>query len=73
MAANEIVFKVKVEKDGNLSVVAKQAEKAAKGTDQLTRSTDNLDKKRRLATAGFRKKKPFRALFESKANLPKGQ
>jgi len=47
VAANEIVFKVKVEKDGNLSVVAKQAEKAAKGTDQLTRSTDNLDKKRR--------------------------
>ena len=47
MAANEIIFKVKVEKDGNLSVVAKQAEKAAKGTDNLGKSTDDLNKKRR--------------------------
>ena len=37
MASNEIVFKIKVEKDGNLSVVAKQAEKAAKGTDKVTK------------------------------------
>ena len=46
MAANEIVFKVKVEKDGNLSVVAKQAEKAAQGTDKLGKSTEDLTKKR---------------------------
>lgn len=46
MASNEIVFKVKVEKDGNLSVVAKEAEKAAKGTDKVTKSTDKLNKSR---------------------------
>ena len=44
MASNEITFKVKVEKDGNLKVLATDAEKAAKGTDKLTGSTDNLSK-----------------------------
>ena len=42
MASNEITFKVKVEKDGNLKVLASDAEKAAKGTDKLSGSTDNL-------------------------------
>ena len=46
MASNEIVFKIKVEKDGNLTVVAKEAEKAAKNTDKLGKSTDKLEKSR---------------------------
>jgi len=44
VASNEITFKVKVEKDGNLKVLASDAEKAAKGTDKLSGSTDNLSK-----------------------------
>ena len=44
--ANTITFKVKVEKDGNLSVIAKQAEKAAKNTDKLGASTDKTTKAR---------------------------
>lgn len=44
--ANEIIFKVKVEKDGNLKVIAKDSEKAAKSTDNLGKSTDNLSKSR---------------------------
>ena len=35
MASNSITFKVKVEKDGNLKVVAKEADKASKSTDDL--------------------------------------
>ena len=46
MAANEITFKVKVEKDGSLKMVAGDAEKASKSTDKLNKSTDNLTKKR---------------------------
>ena len=44
--SNTITFKVKVEKDGNLSVIAKQAEKAAKSTDKLGASTDRTTKAR---------------------------
>lgn len=47
MAANEIVFSVKVQKDGNLKVIAKDAEAAAGGTEKLGKETDNLSKKRR--------------------------
>ncbi|MAK42169.1 MAG: hypothetical protein CL997_05745 [Euryarchaeota archaeon] len=46
MAANEITFKVKVEKDGSLKMVAGQADKAAKSTDKLSKSTDTINKKR---------------------------
>ena len=46
MAANEIVFKVKVDKDGSLDIVAKQATSAAKSTEKLGKSTDSLNKKR---------------------------
>ncbi len=46
MASNSITFKVKVEKDGSLKVVAKEAGKAAKATDDLGKSTDDLTKKR---------------------------
>ena len=46
MAANEITFKIKVEKDGSLKMVAGQADQAAKSTDKLNKSTDNLSKKR---------------------------
>ena len=46
MASNSITFKVKVEKDGSLKVVAKEAGKAAKATDDLGKSTDELTKKR---------------------------
>tara|TARA_B100001113_G_scaffold60027_1_gene45447 strand:- start:5946 stop:10304 length:4359 start_codon:yes stop_codon:yes gene_type:complete len=44
--ANSITFKVKVEKDGNLKVVAKEAGAAAKSTDDLSRSTDRATKSR---------------------------
>jgi len=44
--ANTITFKVKVEKDGNLSVIAKQAEKAAKSTGKLGTETDKTTKAR---------------------------
>ncbi len=46
MASNEITFKVKVQKDGNLSVVAKEAEKAAKSTSKLGTETDKTTKAR---------------------------
>jgi len=46
VAANEITFKVKVEKDGSLKMVAGQADKAAKSTDKLSQSTDTINKKR---------------------------
>ena len=46
MAANEITFKIKVTKDGNLKVIAKDAEKAAKGTEKLGKSTDQTTKAR---------------------------
>lgn len=46
MASNSITFKVKVEKDGSLKVVAKEAKSAAKATDDLGKSTDTLTKKR---------------------------
>jgi len=44
--ANSITFKVKVEKDGNLKVVAKEAGAASKATDNLGKSTDRLSKSR---------------------------
>ena len=46
MAANEIVFSVKVQKDGNLKVIAKDSDAAAKGTEKLGKETDSLSKKR---------------------------
>ena len=46
MAANEIVFRVKVEKDGNLKVTAKEADAAAKSTKGLGKETDKLNNKR---------------------------
>lgn len=46
MATNEIIFSVKVQKDGNLKVIAKDAEKAASGTEKLGKETDKLAKKR---------------------------
>jgi len=46
VAANEITFKVKVEKDGNLKVIAKDSEAAAQGTEKLGKETDKLSKKR---------------------------
>ena len=46
MASNSITFKVKVEKDGSLKVVAKEAKSASKATDDLGKSTDNLTNKR---------------------------
>ena len=46
MASNSITFKVKVEKDGSLKVVAKEAKSATKATDDLGKSTDTLTKKR---------------------------
>ena len=46
MASNSITFKVKVEKDGSLKVVAKEAKSASKATDDLGTSTDTLSKKR---------------------------
>ena len=46
MATNEIVFSVKVQKDGNLKVIAKDAEAAAGGTEKLGKQTDSLSKKR---------------------------
>tara|TARA_B110000211_G_scaffold234651_1_gene305357 strand:- start:3536 stop:7984 length:4449 start_codon:yes stop_codon:yes gene_type:complete len=47
VATNEIVFSVKVQKDGNLSVIAKEANAAADGTENLGKQTDSLSKKRR--------------------------
>ena len=46
MAANEITFKIKVEKDGSLKMVAGDAERASKSTDKLNKATDNLNSKR---------------------------
>jgi len=46
VAANEIVFSVKVQKDGNLKVIAKDSNAAAKGTKELGDQTDTLSKKR---------------------------
>ena len=46
MAANEITFKIKVEKDGSLKMVAGETERAAKASDKLGKSTDSLNKKR---------------------------
>lgn len=67
MAANEITFKIKVEKDGTLGVVAKDAEKAAKATDKLGTSTDKTTKARNnfskgekgVAVAGMNSTKAF--------------
>ena len=52
MAANEITFKVKVTKDGSLKVVAKEAEKAAKGTEKLGKSTEETTKARNKFNRG---------------------
>jgi len=52
VAANEITFKVKVTKDGSLKVVAKEAEKAAKGTEKLGKSTEETTKARNKFNRG---------------------
>ena len=52
MAANEITFKVKVTKDGSLKVVAKDADKAAKGTEKLGKATDETTKARNRYSRG---------------------
>ena len=52
MAANEITFKVKVTKDGSLKVVAKDADKAAKGTEKLGKATDEATKARNRYSRG---------------------
>ena len=52
MAKNSITFKVKVEKDGNLKVIAKDSEKAAKGTEKLGKSTDQTTKARNNFSRG---------------------
>ncbi|MBR19292.1 MAG: hypothetical protein CMA64_03990 [Euryarchaeota archaeon] len=44
--ANEINLKIKVGDDGTLNIVAKEAKKAAKATDELGRSTDRVSKSR---------------------------
>lgn len=44
MASNEIHIKVKVDDKGNLSMVGKQADKAAKGMDDLGKSARNTDR-----------------------------
>ena len=46
MAANEIIFRVKVEKDGNLKITAKEAEAAAQSTKKLGTETDKTTKSR---------------------------
>ena len=46
MASNEIIFSVKVQKDGNLKVVAKEAGAAAKQTDKFTEATEKTTKSR---------------------------
>ena len=38
--ASEIKLRIKVDDDGSLNIVAKEAQKAAKSTDRLTQSTD---------------------------------
>ena len=52
MASNEITFTVKVKKDGNLKVVAKDANKAAKGTEKLKEATDRTTKSRNRFSKG---------------------
>ena len=47
MANNSITFEVKVEKDGGLKVVARDAEKAAKSTEKLSDSSAKLNKSRK--------------------------
>ena len=43
--ANEIKLKIKVDDDGNLKVVGKSAEKAAKGLDQTGRAAQTADRR----------------------------
>ena len=52
MASNEIVFTVKVNKDGNLNVVAKEATAAAKGAEKLTKATDQTTQARNRFSKG---------------------
>jgi hypothetical protein len=52
VAGNEIIFKIKVQKDGNLKVVAKQADKAAKSTEQFTKATEKTTKARNRFSKG---------------------
>ena len=67
MASNEIVFSVKIQKDGSLKVVAKEAEKAAKSTGKLTDATDKTTTSRNryrkgekgVAQAGLSSAKSF--------------
>jgi len=67
VASNEIIFSVKVQKDGNLKVVAKEAEKAAKSTGKLTEATERTTQSRNryrkgekgVAQAGLSSAKSF--------------
>ena len=52
MATNEIVFKVKVQKDGNLKVIAKDSVEASKGTEKLRDATDKTTKARNRFSKG---------------------
>ena len=44
--ANEVSLKIKIGDDGTLKIVAKDAKKAAKATDELGQSTDRVTKSR---------------------------
>jgi len=44
--ASEIKVKIKIDDDGSLSIVQKEAEKASKATDKLAKSTNTLNNKR---------------------------
>ena len=67
MASNEIVFSVKVQKDGNLKVVAKEAGAAAKQTEKFTEATEKTTQSRNrfkkgekgVAQAGLSSAKSF--------------
>ena len=50
--ASEIKLKIKVDDDGSLNIVAKEAKKAAKSTDKLTQSTDTATKARNRYSKG---------------------
>ena len=47
--ANEVKLTLKVDDDGGLSIVAKEAKAAAGATDKLSKSTNKLNKSQRTA------------------------
>ena len=71
--ANEVSLKIKIGDDGTLKVVAKDAEKAAKATDDLGKSTDRVSKSRNkyhkaekgVAQAGLSSAKGFSKMRET--------